>query len=315
MSKSVEEVLAHYGVMGMKWGKRTSNDHAAELSARKGISSKEAKKLAKADENWGNRGVTARYFKIYNAAAGSINEKIPEFNNKPEYKGQDFTNDTPLRRKYYKDYSDTMVKELNKFSEQLGGVNPSGTKKMAFEYDLERDAMPRFKLVNVDEVKQSDVDPTSVVIENITDFKGRFIGIKFVKSDLTHSGQEGDTMAGDNDSLAHYGVVGMKCGKRKGGLGKRWQGAASDRNQRDMAITKRGIEGKQTREEKIISAPFKVLYGGNKNYKKIMETQMAGLQERQKRIDSNTKNLSDKIYSLQTTTLFDLAVSRKDKKG
>ncbi len=62
-------------------------------------------------------------------AAKKANEvDIPRINNKPQYKNQDFSRDTPFRQKYYKEHQDAFMNRLDEAAKTLG-TNASGTKK------------------------------------------------------------------------------------------------------------------------------------------------------------------------------------------
>jgi hypothetical protein len=52
---------------------------------------------------------------------------VERINNKPEYKGQDFTRDTPLRRQYYKEHQTAYIDNLERAAKEQG-TNASGSK-------------------------------------------------------------------------------------------------------------------------------------------------------------------------------------------
>lgn len=117
-----------------------------------------------------------------------------------------------------------------------------------------------------------------------------------------------------NGFLEHYGIKGMKWGKRKGGLGARVKGASLDGNQRKTAVVTRQLEGRGTREENFVNAPSKILLG-NEGYKKALATRIDQLGDQRNRIESGKTTLLDKLELSYDITLLDLTVSRRDNKG
>ncbi|ALY08694.1 hypothetical protein FDH65_gp07 [Arthrobacter phage Circum] len=207
MSNSkVDEVLAHYGVVGMKWGRRKATDESS------GTSRKEAKKIAKADAKW-ERKSSQSYMKVYNQAADRMNNGgIEKFNNNSKYKDKDLSKDRKLEKEYFSEYSKLMTNMLNDIA-KTEGVNPSGTKRLKFEYDVESDPMPRASIIEVD-VKHDGIGVNTRVETKFSDL-GQIISIRFIDENLISHGEQFIEALLANDDLAHYGVPGMKWGRRK----------------------------------------------------------------------------------------------------
>lgn len=119
--------------------------------------------------------------------------------------------------------------------------------------------------------------------------------------------------ATEDEYLAHYGIKGMKWGRRRGSLGSRIDGAQSDRIQRRTELLKRAVSGQKTTAERIAQAPERILLG-KKRLDKMANKQLGQLADRQKRIDAGKKNFGDKLDAALHTTLADLVVSRQDNK-
>lgn len=132
--------LAHAGVKGMKWGVRKDDSEASSARA--------AAKVEKTDAKWIKKQGGKTALGIYNDVADKMNRGgIDAFNNQPKYKDKDFTNDSPLRRQYFKEYSEMFTREMN-VAASKSGILPSGQKKLNFEYDVENDFMPQWEVVD-----------------------------------------------------------------------------------------------------------------------------------------------------------------------
>lgn len=117
----------------------------------------------------------------------------------------------------------------------------------------------------------------------------------------------------EENYLAHYGIKGMKWGKRTGGLGARTDGAQMDRIHNQKEIIKRARAGKGTLEEKVANAPARILLG-KKRFDKMLDKTMGQLEDREKRVAAGKRNLGDKLDVLLNTRAIDLVVSRRDNK-
>ena len=123
----------------------------------------------------------------------------------------------------------------------------------------------------------------------------------------------------EEDALQHYGIIGMKWGKRKGNLSSRIKGAALDRNQRGAKMIKRAIAGpaSQTFEERMISAPDRWVAAklGSDYYNKMLKNRLVNLTAQTARIEAGKKTVDDKLMDLMSISVLDLVVSRQDNKG
>lgn len=123
-----------------------------------------------------------------------------------------------------------------------------------------------------------------------------------------------------DDFLAHYGVSGMKWGKRHGSLKSRTTGAVKDSLQRRITTNKEIAAGRgQTRDFRRVALKrtggiktgAAVLTGS----KKVAGVHAKVLSDRLKRVEKGKMNLGDKIDAVMNTHIADLVVSRTDKRG
>lgn len=176
-SKDLE--LFHYGIKGMKWG--VSRD----VGANGRVSGRAAKKIEKQDKKFEKAaGSQSTFVKVYNRAADISNrETIPKINAKPEYdaaaKRGDLMGDTPINRKYTKEYEREFLKNLNTAASELG-TNASGTRK----YSIASDDSGNWR-VQTDDVQHALTTAFIVRIKRASD--GKIINLEMVKDGLSHS--------------------------------------------------------------------------------------------------------------------------------
>jgi hypothetical protein len=164
----VDDVLAHFGVMGMKWGHRKSAERVAKQTAR--TNRKLVRKSERQDERWrASSNDTARAFWVYHAAKKDMKKNgIPALNNSKKYKGKDLKANPALRRQYMKDFTDAFTKSMNEQSLKQIGTNSAGTKKVTFTYDMSNPNVPTGKIVTIGggkgKVKHDDLGHADLVV-------------------------------------------------------------------------------------------------------------------------------------------------------
>lgn len=118
--------------------------------------------------------------------------------------------------------------------------------------------------------------------------------------------------ANTDEFLAHYGVVGMKWGKRgsKKSTGvSRMGGALMDRNARSAQMLNDAKSGaKYTKRVAIGKAII-----GEKQWEKNFQTSMSNMKAQNARIKSGKTSVIDKLDAYYSVSLLDLAVSRRPK--
>lgn len=191
----VDEFLAHHGVKGMKWGVRKDAGHEGERAKTKKIE-KLDRKFTKEANSFSNS------IRLHNRAAELSNKNdVVRINNDPKYKNMDFSRDTPLRQKYYKEHQDAFVTNLKKAADEIG-TNASGTKKYGVFENLDGSWD-----VTVDEVKHADTQERFTVKVKYSS-RGHILELKVPEEELKQADDAGDF-------LEHYGVKGMRWGKRR----------------------------------------------------------------------------------------------------
>tara|TARA_R110000822_G_scaffold137335_4_gene274777 strand:+ start:754 stop:1095 length:342 start_codon:yes stop_codon:yes gene_type:complete len=108
--EEAEEYLAHYGVLGMKWGKTKADGSY--------------KNLAKAQKNY-DKTVNKNWYKTYNNAADYANSHlIPAINKK--YNGSDVSDNTKgVGKKFMDEYNTKFNKVWAKEIQKMYGDRPT----------------------------------------------------------------------------------------------------------------------------------------------------------------------------------------------
>lgn len=196
---SAQKKVNRHTSYGAAWERDVANYRKveAEVQAERAAARRakmSPKQLAKADAKWEKKATgQSAYITSHNAAAKRMNNtEIPRINNKPEYKNKDFSKDSPLRRKYYKEYSDVFNRILLEEHRRIFGLNPSGSKRMDI---VDGD----FRLVDVRHA-EADFD---FDVDIDFDENGYIVSFNLVSKSVEHG------------ALAHYGVKGMRWGIRR----------------------------------------------------------------------------------------------------
>lgn len=208
---AAEDFLAHYGVLGMRWGYRKD-----ELA------------IAKADAKFERKAVTKglsrrKYVRAVNRAIKGFNKDIHDINKSPTFRNKDLTNkNDPVTRQYFELVQKTFEDHLAAASRKLP-TNYSGTRQFRLNPSFDN----RWPTVSVVDISASpaDVDaqhssvsdsndtapPAPMPLKAIFDQLGKVVRIEELVEEpiVMHSEELGE------EFLEHFGILGMRWGYRK----------------------------------------------------------------------------------------------------
>jgi len=150
------------------------------------------------DEKWAKtiysvRGAVA----LHNHVAHKMNNGlIDKHNNDPRWKGKNLNTNRKLAELYYKEYAKLNDRVYKQSVNEVHGISPSGTKRAVYVNDSQG---PR---IEIRDVNARHADPIPMPDRTI-------------KLKLDANGFITDANTADEGVIEHYGVKGMKWGKRK----------------------------------------------------------------------------------------------------
>lgn len=264
LEMTAEEFLAHYGVKGMRWGVRRAGDTSAS-SIDRASARYNATKVGKVTNNI-TRALDSAPATVVRAAIGvavpplvvnhivraawANRDNRHRINNKPEYKGKNLKKNPELRKKYNKEQQDAFKKAL---------MDPRGMRLAETKLRVSGEAGSTHWRVTVVTGKDlHHADDNTIIVDLEYDDMGFIIDMK-VAEPLKHMEDLDDATI---DFLAHYGVLGMRWGKRKGdsssggsdgGSGGTSGSSTHEEHIKVQALRKKKISELSTAEMKLVT--------------------------------------------------------------
>lgn len=148
------EELAHFGVMGMRWGVRNGGSGNTTRSARrKALDEKKEEKSINKAANKAMSLANKKYLEVYNAMADDSTKIYSEINNKQEYKGKNVV----TNKKYLNECAAACTKSLQQHSDSILGNKVDS--RVAVKWFMPKDlgGLPSFYIERVGaEIKHSE---------------------------------------------------------------------------------------------------------------------------------------------------------------
>lgn len=188
--------LAHHGVLGQKWG--VTRDKAASGNKRA------IKKLAKGDQEWSKElAGTKGFITVHNALADKMNNGLIDEFNKTHHSSGDLNDGSPATKKYLSDYEKLYTKTFTDVVHETYGESPSGKFRATVGTDANG---PFVKIVHNEVVHATDISNWTVRLKASN---GQITGVGSASDNsLKH-----DLDLSDENTLAHYGVLGQRWGR------------------------------------------------------------------------------------------------------
>lgn len=203
---NVDDVLAHFGVKGMRWGHRKTETPRQQSFRAAAKAKKAEKKEAKADSKWEKSIYTTKgAIAVHNNVADQMNSEIlPRLNGKSKYKDKNLYDDPKLEKEYFKEYEKLTDQAYSKAITAVHGSSPSGKKTATYVNDAEGARI----VITDSTVKHADSDEPDLVFLLKLDARGLVSEMNEAEKQIEHA---------DNvdNFLMHYGVKGMRWGVRR----------------------------------------------------------------------------------------------------
>jgi len=192
--EKVDKFLAHYGVLGMKWGVR--KDAGAHLPFAT------ERKIDRLDTKYDRAaGKFSTYSKIISGGVKNSKSDVRKLKKTPKYKGKNIKKDVKLKKQYDEDVAQIILKHVKESSEDFG-TNASGTQ----HYEVKTFKSGGEWLYNARKTEIEHADISDVYIRPTRDSEDFIVDLIEISESLEVT---------SDANLAHYGVLGMKWGVRK----------------------------------------------------------------------------------------------------
>jgi hypothetical protein len=243
--RTTEDVLAHFGVKGMKWGVRQDPGHEGERV--------KTRHFGKLDKEWQNNvynshGVIA----LHNAVADRMNNGgLRELNNRPQYKNKKLLDPNTgepvgaLGRQYLRDHEKLTLKFMKESVPEVFGSSPSGNFKASWEIH-QGNPYIKVSLVNLHgvKVKHANIGQDSELRIEFNFTENGIASARKVKDSVTQS-----SVRMTEEVLAHFGVRGMRWGVRRDGT----SGQVSSDHKNARMLQRKGVAALNNQQLKTVN--------------------------------------------------------------